>query len=784
MKRTTSLDDVFKIDDVAGEHAIIVKENSTRGHTATKGEINRCAQPLKEAIHARGAKYVLLVGNAALQAVTGSSGIKKRRGVPLERDGVVYLPTYSPGIVSHDPNAQALIDYDRALFDRIIDAGGIPRETKLTRHTVRNERDFQLMLDSLSGTVSFDIETNSLYPWQTHNDKGERDPARITMIGFGTSRGEFSIPWKRSGSPWSDDALDDMVARITDKLEDCFVVTHHGKFDMLWMAVHHGVWWRNDFDTMIASYLLDENRRHGLKLLAQQFCGAPNWDVDSDTKKEGPIDKQALYHAHDLYYTRQLRFIFGRELKKDAQVKRVFDRILMPVARMFTEIEFDGVYVDMSKYEDAKNYLQKELADAKKELNKFGDIDWGSPQQLSKYFFETLKLPIVEKTKKGKASVSESVLNRIDHPAAGAIIRYRGARQQLSFFIDGWKPFLHVRRLGGKKHYFLHPSFKIIGTVTGRLSCEHPNLQQVPRDPRIRSLISAEPGWTLIECDLSQIELRIAAELSRDRAMMHAFLNGIDVHWLTALREIERGGGLKELVVETASKAQGKAVSYAEAFAVLLKIGPDKAVEINKDWKEYRKKAKAVNFGYLYGMWWKKFKTYARDNYGVSVSDEQAMASRQYFFNTYADLEGWHKRQKSFARRNGYVRTLSGRKRRLPDALSHEDTPQRRQAERQAVNSPVQSFANEINLMAALQLRKTYGRDVVRICGTVHDAILARVRNDMVGEVTRRLLDIMKRPQLMDDFDIEMSVPILAEGKVGAWSLGVDVEKWEAACSK
>jgi DNA polymerase-1 len=183
----------------------------------------------------------------------------------------------------------------------------------------------------------------------------------------------------------------------------------------------------------------------------------------------------------------------------------------------------------------------------------------------------------------------------------------------------------------------------------------------------------------------------------------------------------------------------------------------------------------------LYGMWWKKFKIYARDNYGVIISDEEAEASRVTFFDNYPDLEPWHKRQRKYVRRHGYVKSLSGRKRRLPEARSADDTPERRAAERQAINSPVQSFANEVNLMAAIQLRKEYGRDVVKICGTVHDSVLFRVRNDMVEEVYYRVLEIMRWPELMDEFDIEMSVPIEADGEIGPWGKGKPFNKWKEA---
>jgi DNA polymerase-1 len=181
-------------------------------------------------------------------------------------------------------------------------------------------------------------------------------------------------------------------------------------------------------------------------------------------------------------------------------------------------------------------------------------------------------------------------------------------------------------------------------------------------------------------------------------------------------------------------------------------------------------------------MWWKKFKIYARDNYGVNVTDEEAQASRVAFFDLYGDLPEWHRRQKRYARRHGYVVSMSGRKRRLPAAKLAGDDPYtkaiRQEAERQAVNSPVQSFANEINLMAAIQLRKEFPRRVLRIVGTVHDAILMEVRNDWVERVYKRTLEIMQRPALFDDFDIELEVPIMAEAKIGPWADGISLEKW------
>jgi DNA polymerase I-like protein with 3'-5' exonuclease and polymerase domains len=773
----------------------VLDTDPKNGKAATKTEIRNARDRVFEAIE--GFKYVVIVGNTPLQLVTGKAGISKLRGKPIKQDGYFFLPMNNPGIIRHDDKQETLLNADLQFLDDMVQFGGIPETKELDFRIVMCDDDIDEMLEDLKGAVSYDIETTQLYPWQTQHlniKTGEwvknPDP-KIVSIGFGTARHQWCIPVNHPQSPWTQAEVEEMLDEINECRNDFMLIAHNGKFDLLWTWVHLGVKWEVDFDTMLAHYLLDENMRHGLKYLAQVYCGAPDWEIDL-TEKQGtnvPLKRHCKYLAHDLYYTRKLRYVFGKMLKDDLEVKRVFDKIMMPCANLFIEVEYDGVFVDIDQFDEAEEVLREQYETALAELKEWEPeyvidakgkeqpFNWGSPVQLAKLLFEDLGIKPLDRTAAGNPSTSESVIQRLDHPCTNALLRFRAAKQQLSFFIDGWKPFLHKQSRG----YYLHPSFKLHGTVTGRLSCEHPNLQQVPRDPRIRSLISAEKGWTLIQCDLSQAELRIAAELARERNMIHAFNNGIDVHWLTAIREIARGGGLVEPVMVTAKKLNGSKLSYSDAIELLIKAGHEACIEVNGEWKEYRKKAKAVNFGYLYGMWWKKFKIYARDNYGVIISDEEAEASRVTFFDNYPDLEPWHKRQRKYVRRHGYVKSLSGRKRRLPEARSADDTPERRAAERQAINSPVQSFANEVNLMAAIQLRKEYGRDVVKICGTVHDSVLFRVRNDMVEEVYYRVLEIMRWPELMDEFDIEMSVPIEADGEIGPWGKGKPFNKWKEA---
>ena len=748
--------------------------------TPRKAEIVACKDWLDYQVKRIKPKYVLLLGNTPCISMLGLKGIKNLRGKPIEQDGVIFLPTYHPAFALRDPRNEPILRADIALLREIVDNDGLPKEEGLNPIEVTDRKTFRRMLRALKGAVSFDLETSCLYPWRygVGGKRGKKpsplyDKPVVTAIGFGTRKAQWTIPVHHyEYQPFSKKQIKQMVAQITKKLEDCFVIAHNGKFDALWMKVHYGVHWKIDFDTMLAHYLLDENSRHGLKYLSQVYFGAMDYD---DDPTRANWEDMAKYHCHDLLYTRKLRFVFGKMLNKQGNVKDVFDEILMPCSDWFVQAEYNGVFIDQSKMDDAEQYLLNELAEAKAELDKWGPgVNWRSPKQIGELFFDKLGLNIVGRTDKGAPSTAETYLKRMDHPVVEALLRFRGAAQQHSFFIEGWKPFLVDGRL--------HPSFKLHGAVTGRPSCEHPNLQQVPRDPRIRSLITAPPGWVFIEADLSQVEMRLAAEYSGDDALLHTFETGKDVHWETATREIGRSGAASKLVIKTAKKLSGKKVTYGDAIDIIAEAGHRICISIDPEWKDYRKKAKAINFGYLYGMWWRKFMQYARDKFGVTVTEDEAKASRVAFFELYPGLLTWHKRQKDYAKRHGYVTTLSGRKRRLPAVFNYgSESYEYKEALRQAINSPVQGFGSDWNLMCALQLGKEFGIDKVRGCGTIHDAVVFECREDCVEEVGKRYLEIMKRPEILDTLQIKIRVPVEGEVSVGAWSKGIELEEYLAA---
>jgi uracil-DNA glycosylase family 4 len=793
----------------------VLEMSPPEGKKVTKTMIKQARPKILAKIDRKDPQYVVLLGNTPCQAVVDKTGITKIRGKPFEENGRIFLPILHPNQALHDEKWIDVIDADLKRLAECVKFGGIPEEKELDYHIVDDWDKVKAMLKDLTGLVSSDLETSRLYPFTTMQDElieegraskellrqhkethGSNNLPRVVAMQFGCRKRQWVVPMETAGI-WTRKELEKIVKLATRKLRKCKTVFHNGKFDALWMLVRFGVKWRVDDDTMLAHYMLDENDRHDLKYLAQKFLGAPDWNIEGKEKTSWS-PQNAKYAAHDVYYTRLLRKTLRKMMLEDHDTKRVYELIMVPCIKLFIEAEFNGVQIDLDKMDDAEVYLREEVATALANLDKWakkavkvdakgpnkGKINWGSPDQLADLLFNVLKIKSIDETPGGKKSVSESVLLRIDHPMVGDLLKFRAAAKQLSSFIEGWRPYIDPE---GR----LHPVFKLHGTVTGRLSCEHPNLQQVPRDPRIRSLITAPDGWVLVEMDLSQIELRIAAELANEINLLRVFANGGDPHWETAIREIERGGGYKKEVIKTAKiHSGGQKMNYSEAIEYVLKIGGDEAVEtIAKwaetkalepfmDWKETRKKAKAINFGYLYGMWWKKFKIYARDNYGVEVNDAEAQASREAFFELYPAFPEWHNKQRRFAQVNGYVRSLSGRKRRLPAAMGGRDTPERREAQRQAINSPVQSFANELNLMAALQMREEFSRSWFRICGTVHDAILMWVRLDKVEHVYKRGLEIMSHPELLDDFEIELSVPIEAEAKIGAWSTGKGLKKW------
>lgn len=301
----------------------------------------------------------------------------------------------------------------------------------------------------------------------------------------------------------------------------------------------------------------------------------------------------------------------------------------------------------------------------------------------------------------------------------------------------------------------IRTTFKPWGTVTGRLSSGKEdvekvtataksamrgvNLQQVPRNKLVRGVFGAAPGWLFVEADYSQIELRIAAFIAQEPTMLNLYARGEDIHMAMAMR------------------MTGKPASQVTS--------------------EERKKAKAVNFGFLYGMGWRKFILTAFSNYGVHVTEEESQAFRRSFFDQFPKLLAWHARQRSLAIKYGRVETPMGRVRHLPD-IESGNPEVRAEAERQAINSPVQGMASDMALLSLVHTSRAFRRLGIEAypIGTVHDAVNFEVREDHVAQALPVIKHTMENLPLERLFGCHVNVPIVADLKVGThWGGATEV---------
>ena len=527
----------------------------------------------------------------------------------------------------------------------------------------------------------------------------------------------------------------EMVYPILDRVE--YWIMQNGKFDYKAIKARYGREYFPDFDTMGAEYTLDENVKKDLETLAIKYLGVEPWKHLMKSKDPYRMDKDELfeYGALDVVYTYQIwqhqRNLLGSKSNKGNHhiSNPLYFDILMPAYRNLADMEMVGMPVDEDKFNKRLDKTNDIVEVIKEELyNIVGyEINPRSPKQLGNLLYKELGLPMLESTKSGSPSTAESVLLRLlDMDQSGVVDKVLDFRHWAGYksrYFDNW-----LERMD--EDCRLHTNYKPFHTVTGRLSSSDPNLQQVPRDEFIRGLIGGVKDYKVIEVDYSQVELRLVAHYSNDKALLSAFHSNSDIHTITAQ-------------------------------AMTGKEFPE---------KEERKKAKAVNFGFVYGMGAEKFKLYARDNFGLSISLDEAKETRTKFFNTYPALLEWHQRQRDTVKRRGYVMNPLGRLRVLNDINSSNEY-YRAQAERQAINSPVQSLASDLMLMTLNELNPEFKDNLI---GTVHDSLLLLIHESKVNESVEKIVKIMENP-IIEPYDFELRVPIVADVQIGDyWSEGAE----------
>lgn len=736
----------------------------------SKSDIKECRHWLFPELARVSPAITIALGNEALLSLTGHSGIMKWRGKELKGpDGSTVIATISPAMVARNPGLRAGLVADLSLARRAADGtdGPTPPPPRiLGAYTPRGVRVLTERLRACDGFY-FDVETNGFNEWTP-------DARLLTMAialwGKDHDRPVevWGIPLAHPESPWLEDGKwKGVLTELNLAAGGARVrAAHNGKFDVRW-GRQFGFHTELTFDTLLAAHLLDENRPKGLEPLASSLLGVPNWKIDNKQLIDVKLSRVIRYNAYDSWYGAYLYFLLREQLKKQPPLARLFMKMLMPSSETFVPIEQRGIWTDRPIMHDRYEISKRTLQGIDEELYSYcpsadevpaniKGVNF-NPSNFARWMlFDYMGYPILGRGKEkedgspGDPSMSESIMLKLrardpsDRFLELMIERTKWQKYSTAFFGA------YVEQVDD--HDRIHTNFKITGTVTGRLSSGKAeqdkvsgrvqnrgvNLQQVPRDSFVRGIFGAPPGWVFVEADYSQIELRVAAFIARERAMLHMYSMGEDIHMATAMR------------------LTGRPASQIT--------------------KEERKKAKAVNFGFLYGMGWKKFIETAWTNYGLVVSEAEAQAARKAFFVQFPDLLRWHSRQRTLATKYKRVQSPLGRVRHLPDIDSPNDGV-RHEAERQAINSPVQAMASDMTLLALVLLQPYLMIDYeARSVGTVHDAVNFEMPVGEVPKVVPLIRRVMEDLPLETMFKVHLDVPIIADIKIGTrWGSALEV---------
>ncbi len=569
----------------------------------------------------------------------------------------------------------------------------------------------------------FDTETDGLDP-QT---------ARLLGIALSFEAGTGAyIALDGAGSPGTDfaeQALAEIRPLFAD--ESTLKVGHNLKFDLL-VLKWNGVGVRGPlFDTMIAHALIEPEQRHGMDYCSEVYLGYTPVPIehligpkgaDQRSMAEVAVEQVAEYSAEDADVTWQLHSHFA-PLLKERGAERVFYELEMPVLPAIAAMEFEGVRVDASVLADFSAQLGKQMAEHEGAIQRLAgrEFNVNSNKQLGEVLFDELKLvDRPRKTATGQYATDEQTLQSLatDHEIVRRILDYRAVAKLKSTYADAL-PAAISKRTGR-----VHTTFYQVATATGRLSSQDPNLQNIPirteLGQEIRRAFVARPGgdWTLLSADYSQIELRVIAAMSGETAMIEAFRRGEDIHTATAARVFGVMPGL---------------------------VTP-----------EQRRQAKMVNFGIAYGI--SAFGLAQR----LGIGRREAAEIIEHYFASYPGIRRYIDQTIRFAQENGFVETLTGRRRYLRDIRSANGTV-RGAAERNAINAPIQGTAADMIKLAMSGIHRELERRGLhtRMVLQVHDELVFDLRRAEEAEVRTFVAEQMKSA-------LALPVPIEVEMGTGA----------------
>ena len=611
-----------------------------------------------------------------------------------------------------------------------------PPETEASYETVLTEEAFDRWMDRIAAadTFAFDTETTSL----------DYVEARVVGVALAVAPGEGAYVPFAHRYPGAPDQLDEdrVLGSLRPLLEDPDrpKIGHNLKYDMSVLANHGIAMTGVAHDTMLASYVFNSTAsRHDMDTLATRYLGIRTRKYEEVAGKGAkqitfdhvPLDDAGPYAAEDADVTLRLHAFFTPRLAERSGLERVYAEIEMPLVPVLSAMERRGVRVDAERLRGLSEELAVRMDALEREAHEAagGPFNLQSPKQIQAILFDPdgLGLPVRTKTPTGQPSTADAVLQDLAREFAlpRIILDHRALSKLRSTYAVALRE--SVNRTTGRVHTSYHQAV----ASTGRLSSSAPNLQNIPvrtaEGRRIRQAFVPPPGFLLLSADYSQIELRIMAHLSGDEGLLGAFAAGRDIHRATAAEV----GGVAEAAVDG----------------------------------EMRRRAKAVNFGLIYGM---SAFGLARQ-LGIERGEAQGYIER--YFERYPGVRAYMEETRERAREQGYVETVFGRRLYLPDIRSR-NAARRQYAERTAINAPMQGTAADVIKRAMVSLHEwTAGReDEVRMIMQVHDELVFEVAEQAVAEASTAIEEHMARAadELADRMGVgHLRVPLEVEAGSG-----------------
>lgn len=571
--------------------------------------------------------------------------------------------------------------------------------------------------------VALDTETTST------------DPMKAELVGISLAvnpqEGYYIPVGHRGGEPQLPESK--VVSALKPLLESkaLKIAGHNLKYDWLVLAQHGIDIPEVHFDTMIAEWLVNPSSHNlGLKDMAEVYLHKHMTHIEELIGKgknqismaEVAVEKAAPYAAADAAITYALVPALTEKLEKH-NATDLFHTLEMPLVTVLGRMEQTGITLDEPFFKQMAGELNQRLVEIEQQITEsIGySLNINSTQQLSKALFETLKLEPPDrrqKTASGLYSTAAEVLELIrhQHPVVGMILEYRELAKLKSTYVDTLP--LQVNPKTGR----VHTSYNQTGSVTGRLASSEPNLQNIPvrtdLGRKVRNGFVAGEGMVFLSVDYSQIELRIVAHMAQDEAMLNAFRNGQDIHAATA-------AAINNIPLSQVTKSQ-------------------------------RSRAKAINFGLIYGM----------SSFGLSRSAEITLAEAEDFvrayFNQFPGVKKYLDSVRQQAARQGYVETLLGRKRYFPNLQNQTNVNIRNREEREAINAPVQGTAADIIKLAMLKLPGALQQSALkaRIVLQVHDELLLECPAQELAETARVVQQVMEHAYTL-------SIPLETDARSG-----------------